>query len=251
MIFVIFSDAHANLEALETFFEHTDRMQYDHIYNLGDLIGYGANPNECVEAVQRRGIPSVAGNHDDVALDKYDPDSFNPDARNAVEWCRKTIREENMDYLRGLKDFIWLDSSLGKVLIVHGSPVDKDEYVVSKWHAERTFDNMMKRDIALSFVAHTHKPCLWRQTPDGEAAHFTPPEDGAAVALNPACKAVVNVGSVGQPRDGDPRGCYVVWDDDAHTVQFKRFAYPISKAQKKIRDAGLPAFHADRLAGGY
>lgn len=251
MKFVFFSDVHANLEALESFLEQTDRLQYDRIFNLGDIIGYGADPNECVEMIQQRSIPSVVGNHDDVVLDRYEPESFNPDARRAALWCRKTMREENMDFLRALKDFIWVDSALGKVLIVHGSPVDKDEYVMSRWHAERAFVDMMKRDIALAFVAHTHQPCCWLQKADGTADHRPQPADDEPIQLNPSLKAIVNVGSVGQPRDGDPRGCYVLWDDERHTIRFRRFTYPISKAQKKIRDAGLPAFLADRLAGGY
>jgi diadenosine tetraphosphatase ApaH/serine/threonine PP2A family protein phosphatase len=140
---------------------------------------------------------------------------------------------------------------LGKILIVHGSPVDKDEYVVSKWHAERAFVDMVTRDIALAFVAHTHQPCCWLQRADGTAEHRTPPENNEEIRLNPSLKAIVNVGSIGQPRDGDPRGCYVTWDDERHTIRFYRFSYQISKAQKKIRDMGLPPFLADRLAGGY
>ena len=251
MKFILFSDVHGNLEALEAFFEHIDKTEYDRIYNLGDIIGYGANPNECVELIQGRGIPSVVGNHDDVVLDKYEPENFNPDARQAVVWCRNNLREENIDFLRGLKDYIWIDSALGKILCVQGSPVDKDEYVVSRWHAERAFVDMMVRDIAVAFVAHTHKACCWMQQSDGSGLHLSPPEDGSAVRLEPSAQAIVNVGSVGQPRDGDPRGCYVIWDDEAHTAQFKRFSYAISKAQKKIRDAGLPAHLADRLGGGY
>lgn len=251
MKFILFSDVHGNLEALESFLEQIDKVQHDRIYNLGDIIGYGANPNECVELIQQKDIPSVVGNHDDVALDKYEPENFNPDARRAVLWCRNTMRDENMDFLRGLKDFIWVDSALGKILIVHGSPVDKDEYVISRWHAERAFVNMIQRDIALAFVAHTHQPCCWIQRADGTAEHRTQPRSDEVIQLNPSMKAIVNVGSVGQPRDGDPRGCFVVWDDMDHTIRFCRFSYQISKAQKKIRDAGLPAFLADRLAGGY
>ena len=241
---------HGNLEALEAFLDHIDDMEYDLIYNLGDTIGYGANPNECIEIVQERGIPSVLGNHDDVVLDKYDPEMFNPDARDAVHWCRKNVREENIDILRGLTDFIWIDSALGKALVVHGSPTDKDEYVMSRWHAERAFVNMMSRDIAVAFVAHTHVPCCWVQGPDG-AAEFITPDEKEPVRLNPTLKAIVNVGSVGQPRDGDPRGGFVLWDDQKHTVRYFRFNYPISKAQRKIKEAGLPAFLADRLAEGF
>ena len=251
MKFIFFSDVHGNLEALESFLDHIDKIQYDRIYNLGDIIGYGANPNECIEIIHERGIPSVLGNHDDVVLDKYDPEMFNPDARSAVVWCQKNVREENIDFLRELKDFIWIDSALGKALVVHGSPVDKDEYVMSRWHAERAFGNMMSRDIAVAFVAHTHVPCCWRQTPDGTAEFIQPPEGGEPVVLNPTLKAIVNVGSVGQPRDGDSRGGFIIWDDEEHSVVYRRFTYPVSKAQRKIKEAGLPAVLADRLAEGF
>jgi predicted phosphodiesterase len=251
MKFVLFSDVHGNLEALESFLEHIDRIQYDRIYNLGDIIGYGADPNECLELIQQRDIPCVVGNHDDVVLDKYDPEAFNPDARQALLWCRKTVREDNIDFLRTLKDFIWIDSALGKALLVHGSPVDKDEYVMSRWHAERAFVNMAARDIVVSFVAHTHQPCCWLQNPDGTAEFRPPPKSGEPVRLNPSYKAIVNVGSVGQPRDSDPRGGFVIWDDEEHSVLFRRFTYPVAKAQKKIREAGLPPFLADRLAEGF
>jgi predicted phosphodiesterase len=249
--FILFSDVHGNLEAFDTFLERIESIQHDRIYNLGDIIGYGANPNECIEIMMERDIPSVVGNHDDVVLDKYEPEMFNPDARRAVLWCRDQLTEMNRDYLRELKDFIWIDSMLGKVLIVHGSPMDKDEYVMSRWHAERAFVNMMTRDIAVAFVAHTHQPCIWVQTPDGAAEFMPPPEDGGPVALNKSAKAIVNVGSVGQPRDGDPRGGFVVWDDVAHVIEFHRFNYPISQAQRKIREAGLPRFLSERLAGGF
>jgi diadenosine tetraphosphatase ApaH/serine/threonine PP2A family protein phosphatase len=166
-------------------------------------------------------------------------------------WCRKVVRDENIDFLRGLKDFIWIDSALGKALLVHGSPVDKDEYVMSRWHAERAFGNMMRRDIAIAFVAHTHVPCCWLQRPDGTADFVQPPINNEPVRLNPSLKAIVNVGSVGQPRDSDPRGGFVIWDDEDHTVIFRRFSYPIAKAQKKIIEAGLPHFLADRLSEGF
>lgn len=251
MKIIVFSDVHGNIDSFETFLGIADSLEHERMYNLGDTIGYGAGPNECVETVRTRNIPSVTGNHDDVVLGRYEPSRFNPDARRAILWCRNELREENMDYLRNLGDFIWIDSALGKSLLVHGSPVDKDEYVISKWNAERAFAAMIERDIAISFVGHTHKACLWIQELDGTPIFKPQCEIDGEISLDPTLKVIANVGSIGQPRDGTSQGCFVVWDDVRHTIRFHRFDYPVEQAQRRIRDAGLPGFLADRLESGY
>jgi predicted phosphodiesterase len=251
MKIIIFSDAHGNSDALEACLSLTDRTEHERIFNLGDTVGYGAGPNECIELVRSRNIPSVTGNHDDVVLGRYEPARFNPDARRAIMWCRSVLKEENFDFLRNLSDFIWIDSALGKALLVHGSPVDKDEYVTSKWNAERAFSAMMDRDITISFIAHTHRAGLWIQGVDGTPVFKSECECAQDTILDPSLKVLVNVGSVGQPRDGNSKGCFVVWDDVKHTISFHRFDYPVQAAQQRIRDAGLPRFLADRLEGGY
>lgn len=251
MDIIIFSDIHANIDAFESFLKIADGMQHERIYNLGDTVGYGAAPNECVEAVNERNIASVTGNHDDVVLGRYEPARFNPDARRAVMWTRGVLKEQNNVFLRNLSDFIWIDSALGKALLVHGSPVNKDEYVTSKTNAEKAFSEMMERDITISFVAHTHRAGVWIQEMDGTPVFRTQSDCEDGVTLDPALKVVVNVGSIGQPRDGNPKGCFVVWDDMKHTLSFKRFEYPVQVAQQRIREAGLPHFFADRLEGGY
>ncbi len=251
MKIIVFSDIHANIDAFEAFLKIADETEHERIFNLGDTIGYGAAPNECVELVRSRNIPSVTGNHDDVVLGRYEPVRFNPDGRRAILWCRSVLEERNYDFLRGLNDFIWMDSVLGKALLVHGSPVDKDEYVMSKWNADRAFNEMMERDITVSFVAHTHRAGLWLQTVDGTPVFRSESECEAEVALDPSLKVIINVGSVGQPRDGNPKGCFVEWDDTTHILKFRRFEYPVEKAQQRIRDAGLPRILADRLEGAF
>jgi len=250
MKIIIFSDVHGNIDALETFLGIATGLEHERMYNLGDTVGYGAAPNECVEAVRSRNIKSVAGNHDDVVLGRYEPVRFNPDARRAVLWSRNELREENIDYLRNLGDYVWMDSALGKSLLVHGSPVDKDEYVISKWNAEQAFAAMIERDIAVAFVGHTHRPCLWIQELDGTAVFRPQNKIEGEITLDPTLKVIVNVGSVGQPRDGNAQGCFVLWDDEIHSIRFVRFDYPVKAAQKRIRDAGLPRFLADRLEAG-
>ncbi|HOX28692.1 MAG TPA: metallophosphoesterase family protein [bacterium] len=248
---IIFSDIHANIDAFKAFLALAETIDHERMYNLGDTVGYGAGPNECIDLVRYLNISSVAGNHDDVVLGRYEPAKFNPDGRRAIQWCRGELRDENADWLRTLGDFFWIDSVQGKALLVHGSPVDKDEYIMSKWNAERAFTAMMERDIAISFVGHTHKACLWLQEIDGSPSFKPQSECEGSISLDPSLKVIVNVGSIGQPRDRDPRGGFVIWDDEQHTIRFIRFDYPIEAAQKRITDAGLPRFLADRLAGGY
>jgi predicted phosphodiesterase len=251
MKIIIFSDIHANIDALESFLGIADEIEHERMFNLGDTVGYGAAPNECVELVKSRNIQSVTGNHDDVAIGRYEPTRFNPDGRRAILWCRSVLKEQNFDFLRSLNDFIWMDSALGKALFVHGSPVDKDEYVMSRWNAERAFHEMMERDIAISFIAHTHRAGVWIQEADGAPVFRADSECPGGVELDPSLKTIINVGSVGQPRDKNPKGCFVEWDDGAHVVRFHRFDYPVAQAQQKIRDAGLPRILADRLESGF
>ncbi|HOO55816.1 MAG TPA: metallophosphoesterase family protein [bacterium] len=251
MKIIIFSDIHANIDAFKAFLEIADGMEYERMYNLGDTVGYGAAPDECVQEIISRNIPSVTGNHDDVVLGRYEPSRFNPDARRAIMWCRTTMDQGNLDFLRAMNDFIWIDSNLGKALLVHGSPVDKDEYLMTKNNAERAFTAMMEQDISISFVGHTHKPCCWIQDVDGTPIFRQDSDCEENFQLNPALKVIVNVGSIGQSRDGNYQGCFVIWDDVRHTITFKRFDYPLETAKKRIIETGLPSILADRLQGGY
>lgn len=248
---VIFSDVHANLEAFEAFLKAADVIRADAMHSLGDIVGYGGSPSECMDLLMRRHIPSVSGNHDDVVAGKYEPDQFNPDARNAILWCRGRISGDQKSFLLGLDDSRWISTAKGTAMLVHGSPRGKNEYVMSRWHAERAFAAMMDMDIATAFVGHTHQACCWIQQQDGRAV-FRPQRDSdRELVLEPALKAIINVGSVGQPRDGNPKGCFVVWDDARHLVEFHRFKYNIEKARQRILDAGLPVFLAERLTGGF
>ncbi len=250
MKIIVFADIHANLEALETFLKKADRSGSERLYCLGDIIGYGPDPNACVEIIRSRGIQCVTGNHEDVTLGRCDLDRFNPDARRAIAWTIDSLSEQNVIFLKSISDYLWIDSAMGKVLLVHGSPVSKDEYIISARQAEASFLSMTQRDISLCFVAHTHQPCAWIQKPDGEAS-FIPVAGSREIQLKRTVKAIINVGSIGQPRDGNPQGCYVVWDDVKHTVKFSRFTYPFKKTQKKIIAASLPSIIANRLAYGF
>lgn len=250
MKIIVFSDVHANLEAFEAFLEKADEVNYDRIFNLGDTVGYGADPNRCIELMREREIPSVTGNHDDVVLGRYEPTNFNPDARRAVLWARSRITEENKNYLRGLGDFLWVDSANGKALLVHGSPIDKDDYIMTESQANEVFDSMQMRTVSYAFIGHTHKACYWLKNLDGAVRHVECGQGDKSVRLRQGEAMICNVGSVGQPRDGNENGCFVVWDDVENRIDFVRFEYDYRTTQKKIIEAGLPPQHAERLGGG-
>lgn len=248
---VFFSDIHGNLEALAGFRAVLDNLAYDEIFSLGDIVGYGANPNECVEFVRELGITSVSGNHDDVVAGKVEPVDFNPDARRAILWCRKETTQPNRKLLRNLEERMIIETGETRIMLVHGSPYDKDEYIMSKHSAMRSFEVMQRENIRNSFVAHTHQPCLWVWQPGAQVTLLRPEDERRTFRIDPRLNLIVNVGSVGQPRDNDPRGCFAVWDDGDNTVEFVRFSYDVRAAQQKIIEADLPMFLADRLAGGY
>lgn len=250
MKIIIFSDIHGNLEAFEAFLSKTKSFDYERMYNLGDTIGYGADPNLCIETVKAHNIPSVTGNHEDVALGRSDASMYNPDAKRAVNWCRAELKPENLDYIKNFGDFIWVDSMSGKTLLVHGSPLDKDGYITNEKHADAAFASMKQRGIFTAFVGHTHRACLWSLNQEEKVECRMIPLGSDKISLVPGSYNILNVGSIGQPRDGNYEGCFVIWNDAEHTVQYIRFAYDVEKAQKKIRIAGLPATIADRLATG-
>lgn len=248
---ILFSDIHGNLEALVRFQTALSEIEYDRMFCLGDIVGYGANPNECVEYVKSDNIPSVSGNHDDVVSGRVEPDDFNPDARRAILWCREKTTKQNRKFLRSLEDRIVLEATDAKIMLVHGSPFDKDEYILSSHSAVRSFEVMQREAVDYAFVAHTHQPCVWVWQPGSDAGLLSPSDEHSVFRVEPGLSAIVNVGSVGQPRDSDPRGGFVVWDDEEKSFEFVRFAYDIRAAQQKIMEADLPLFLADRLAAGY
>ncbi|MFH1538960.1 MAG: metallophosphoesterase family protein [bacterium] len=248
---IIFSDIHGNLEALECFKAVVSEIEHDRIFCLGDIVGYGANPNECVEYVRQNNITSVSGNHDDVVSSRVEPDDFNPDARRAILWCREKTTKNNRKFLRSLEDRLIIESPERKFMLVHGSPYDKDEYILSSHSAVRSFAVMQREAIDFAFVAHTHQPCVWVWKSGSVAGMLQPTDENRQFRFEPGLSAIINAGSVGQPRDSDPRGCFVIWDEVEAAIEFVRFIYDVRAAQQKIMEADLPIFLADRLAAGY
>jgi diadenosine tetraphosphatase ApaH/serine/threonine PP2A family protein phosphatase len=237
----ILSDVHSNLEALLTVRDHVGRLGADEVWVLGDLVGYGADPAAVLDAVNEMGTRVLCGNHDLAAVDRFDVSWFNEAAADALRWTRTHLGESGRDYLRALEPR--LDDG---ALLVHGSVRDPvAEYVVDVMSAAASF---REAEFELCFFGHTHLPSAFRL--EGERVTGSMLEEGEAVPLRSGARYLLNPGSVGQPRDGDPRASFMIYDDDAAEAVVYRVAYPVERAQEKIVAAGLPPWLADRLSVG-
>ena len=247
MRYFVLSDIHSNLEALEAVLTAAAAQKYEQVLVLGDLVGYGADPNAVVDRVRALNpVASVRGNHDKVAAGLDDAEDFNHMARAAAQWTREALTRSTLEYLRELP--------LGPIIvddqieICHGSPLDEDLYVVADVDATRSIEAAQR---PLCLFGHTHVALSARmdshrrfevEMPQGHPELRTVLEDGSRYLVNP--------GSVGQPRDGDARAAYAIVDTTRKTVTLHRVTYAIDAAQKKILDAGLPPALAYRLAMG-
>lgn len=251
MRILILSDIHANLEALEACLEAAPR--HDRVFNLGDIVGYGANPNEVTERSRALGSVFVRGNHDKACTGLIRVDDFNPVAGLAVLWTREQLTPENLDFLRTMPQ--GPVAPIEKLLCVHGSPRDEDEYVLT---AQEAWDILDQSPVPLILFGHTHVQGAYWIDDVNERQGVVDPGYASAegkqhfvLRLKETGKYLVNPGSVGQPRDGDPRAGFAVYDTEAGSVTFHRVPYDIEQAQKKIRSAGLPDRLASRLAEGH
>jgi diadenosine tetraphosphatase ApaH/serine/threonine PP2A family protein phosphatase len=243
--YLIVSDIHANLEALKAVLEHA-AGDYEAALCCGDLIGYGADPNGVVEWARESCAAVVRGNHDKACTGLDDLEWFNPVARTAAEWTQRALTPANAEYARSLQRG---PVALNGFHLVHGSPFDEDEYVISAGEAAEAFGYMESR---LTFFGHTHVQggFLWNQTRVENLGRMPTRADRQRLDIDPECAYLVNPGSVGQPRDGDARAAYAVYDtSDGHLV-YRRVAYDVAEAQRKIHAAGLPPILADRLSVG-
>lgn len=237
-LFVI-SDIHGNLEALEKVLELLDDFD-GQIVCLGDIVGYGANPNECIELIMDHNIKSVMGNHDAAAIGKMDLNWFNSVAKKAVEWTQQELTDKSKRFLESQKTSIKIESAY----IVHGSPMEPiTEYVNNIYVANDCFE-FIGEDIIL--VGHTHVPISFSCKLDHiKVEHFP---SGGNFKINGRC--ILNPGSVGQPRDGNPKASYAVLDFSSDKFTVYRTDYNVYRASKKILDAGLPGFLASRISIG-
>lgn len=267
---LILSDIHANLIALETVLSDASG-KYDAIWCLGDVVGYGPRPNECIELMRSKAKLCVMGNHDWAVLgrDGINVDDFNPQAREAVMWTREQLTTENLAYLDSLVDVPIHPDGLDDILLTHASPREPVwEYILTPTTAMENFV-FFTEDICL--VGHTHKPAIYRwsvsnKTVSNESGadvageedamatvQYLQPPVGVSVHLetNATQRLIVNPGSVGQPRDNDARSAYAIFDTEKRLWQQERVAYPIELTQNQMREAGLPKRLSDRLSFGW
>ncbi len=245
MRYLILSDLHANTEALEAVLDQA-AGRYDQAICCGDLVGYGADPNPIVEWVRAHCSTTVRGNHDKACTGMDDLEWFNPVAKTAALWTQQNLTPENAEWTRNLPKG---PLTVGGFQVVHGSPFDEDEYVLAAEEAGQAFGYLESR---LAFFGHTHVQggFIWNHSRVETILRTSPRTDRQIMEIDPECAYLVNPGSVGQPRDGDPRAAYCLYDSDASMVTYFRAPYNIESAQEKIRDAGLPPILADRLIVG-
>ena len=246
MRYLILSDIHANLEALETVLSDAQARGYDETLVLGDLVGYGADPNAVVDRVRAlQPTAIVRGNHDKVAFGLDQAEAFNAVAKTAAHWMLEVLTPENRDWIAALPQGPRAVNDL--IEICHGAPYDEDAYIFDETDARLAL-NTTTRPLCL--FGHTHYPVTFELTNGSCTRRGPAAETEARLELSEGVRYLLNPGSVGQPRDGDPRAAYAIVDAGARRVELFRLMYPLEVAQAKVISAGLPEILARRLAAG-
>lgn len=246
MKYLILTDIHGNADALDAVLEQALDDSIDSVLVLGDLVGYGAGPNEVIDRLLGLSVPTVVirGNHDKVVANSIRDAHFNTVARAAVRWTAGELTRSNRDYLSRLPmGPIEIEDDF---FVCHGSPLDEDQYVVSLEDAAVVFANHSGR---LTFFGHTHLPTCFSWSRRRLTA-LALEGDGAELEVEPGIRYLANPGSVGQPRDRDPRAAYFVYDSSRALIHWRRCDYSVEAAQRRILEAGLPEVLAYRLAVG-
>jgi predicted phosphodiesterase len=239
MKYAIIADIHANLEAFQVVLEDIEKQKCTHMACLGDVVGYNANPKECLDTVRALNMPCVKGNHDEFCSSDTPMEGFSPHAAEAGNWTRGKLSEDDRKWLRELK-FLRLVSNF---TIVHAT-LDAPQrwgYVFDKLAAAASFTY---QNTPVCFFGHTHVPVAFIRDSVVKGGTYS------KFRVEPGRKYFVNVGAVGQPRDGNPKAAYVIYDIDEGSIELRRLDYDIPAAQKKILEAGLPPRLAERLAMG-
>lgn len=236
---VVLSDIHSNLAALRTAFHYIEKLKPHKIVCLGDIVGYGPRPNECVELVQQKCQIYLMGNHDHAVLGLTDTYHFNQYARDAVNWTRRALTIQNKAFLENMTFF----HSENEILYVHSTPIQPEEwhYILSEYEARQYMQRMKQQ---LCFVGHSHIPVIFSSA---DPARYQEEFD----VSDKKKKYIINVGSIGQPRDGDPRLCFVLYDTEKEKIKFFRLDYPIQETYQEILENKLPPFLAMRLFAGH
>ncbi|MDD5496318.1 MAG: metallophosphoesterase family protein [Candidatus Omnitrophica bacterium] len=241
MRYGLISDIHGNLEAFQASLEALSKLNIDKYLCIGDIVGYGADPKACIALVKSlEPVALVSGNHEWGVLGLLDLEYFNEYAKEAILWTKVALDKGDSDYLLSFR-LIYKDDGM---TLVHGT-LDHPEDFNYTLDINDAYISMKLMKTSLCFVGHSHVPGIFYSEGDGIKANAAP-----EVKIEEDRKYVVNIGSIGQPRDGDPRASYAVFDDEKKTVEIRRVAYDIKKAQEKILKAGLPGRLASRLSLG-
>ncbi len=240
---LVISDIHANYEALEAVL--ADAGPADETWCLGDIVGYGPDPNLCVEVVREQPqLTCLMGNHDAAVIGRIPFSAFNGDARRSLEYQERVLNADNLDFLRSLPEAAKVR---GEVTLAHGSPRDPVwEYVLNTLTARINFDYF---DTPWCFLGHSHIQCVFGKDVSNDRITLDVPKAGSLVKMKP--RAILNPGSVGQPRDRDPRAAYAIYDSEAQTWEPRRVSYDVAAVQRRIRQMSLPEKHAVRIAEGW
>lgn len=244
---LVLSDIHGNLQALQAVLLAAEADGFDQLWNLGDAVGYGANPNEVIGILRERASANVRGNHDRVCAGLTSSAGFNPVAAQAADWTRNTLTESNLQWLREVpKGPIRVTA---EATCAHGSPLNEDHYILSMRDA---WTPLQRMETGLTFFGHTHvQGGFLQQGAEWEESHpLCGPDGVCTLTIPPSARLLVNPGSVGQPRDRDVRAAFALYDEETKVVTYRRVAYDIESAQKAIRAAGLPERLAARLETG-
>lgn len=243
MRYGILSDIHSNLDALNVVLHELDAAGFDQLLCLGDIVGYGPNPNECCQMMRDRNCLGIMGNHDEAAATDVGTESFNYLAAQAIDWTKAELTPENRAYLAGLPR----DLVLNGFALVHGSPAAEFDYIIGLGDAHRAFQHVRR---PLTFVGHSHIAEVYVHDNNGETYQKRLP-GGGRIEITPQYQYIINPGSIGQPRDRNPRASFALYDDGAKVVEIRRADYDISSVQKRMQAARLPLQLRTRLEAGY
>ena len=242
MIILVISDIHANLAALESVLE--DAGKVDAVWCLGDVVGYGPNPNECIDLLQQQpNLVCLTGNHDAACYGMVNPITFNFDARQAVKWTQKALTADSLEFLKAQPQTVVIDD----VTLVHGSPRQPTlEYLLD---TNTAYENMAYFETNYCLIGHSHIPLIFSLENSESEVRLSFPPPGQTQQLQP--RAILNPGSVGQPRDRDRRASYALFDPEFETWVVKRVEYNINATQEDMRAADMPIRHVESLSGGW
>ena len=247
MRYLILSDIHSNLEALEACVRCGKQAGYDSVLCCGDIVGYGPSPVEAIDGIRALNAVTIRGNHDRVAAGLDEATQFNPHARHAVYWTRAVLPDSYREYLAQLP--VGPLEITPQAQLVHGALTHEDDYIFTEADAD---ENFVLTDKAITFFGHSHFPVVFSSNGKGDALQATSYEfdEFIAVKCESGKKLLVNPGSVGQPRDGDARASFAIWDADRSRIEFYRVEYDVKRTQERMRSAELSTYLIDRLAHG-